>query len=465
MARERAYQAAMNVPGYTPVTRADRHMVGAMAAARWRRVRDQAPSPTAYAVRTCLRSCSMTDIVPTRGKWVRIARRVLLVAGLFLLLLPVMAVVLVRYTDGHISNDDLILLGYDERHGRFQLMEPRTYELDGIDGPYVIAGEVITVDGRSRIQRRRLTNDTVHVPIDSVSGFKAVVRHQHPPAPAVHPMPGRLVAISDIEGNFTGLRSFLQAQGIMDADHRWTFGTGHVVFLGDMVDRGDQVLPVLWMIHRLEEQAQAAGGAVHFILGNHEHMALYGDGRYAHDKYRALARALSPEGDDDRLKLARLHAADTELGAWLRSRNAMERIGPWLFVHAGLSGPLLTHDLSLHDINTIVREQLDVLKTARSEHGAFLLGRDGPLWYRGLVKEDDERIRTEDLAALLRRYEAEGMVVGHSVVDDISFDHAGRVLRIDVKHGTDAGSGLTRGALFEGGRVYRLDDRGERTAL
>ena len=408
---------------------------------------------------------SMSDTVPTRRGWVRIARRVLTAVCLFVLLLPVLAVVLVRYTDGHISNDGMVLLGYDERRGRFQWMEPRTYDLDGIDGPYVIAGEVITVDERSRIQRRPLTNDTVHVPIDGTSGFTAVVRHQHQPTPAVYPMPERLIAISDIEGNFTGLRSFLQAQGIVDADHRWAFGTGHVVFLGDMVDRGDQVLPVLWMIHRLEQQALAAGGAVHFILGNHEHMALYGDGRYAHDKYRALARALSPEGDDDRPKLARLFAADTELGAWLRSRNALERIGPWLFVHAGLSAALLPRDLSLDGINTIVRDQLDVLKVDRSEHGAFLLGREGPLWYRGLVKEGDERIRTEDLAALLRRYGAEGMMIGHSVVDDISFDHAGRVLRIDVKHGTVPASGNTRGALFEGGRVYRVDDRGERTTL
>ncbi len=43
----------------------------------------------------------------------------------------------------------------------------------------------------------------------------------------------------------------------------------------------------LWLIYSLEEKAKAAGGYVHFILGNHEIMNMQGDFRYVQDKYRS----------------------------------------------------------------------------------------------------------------------------------------------------------------------------------
>jgi hypothetical protein len=49
-------------------------------------------------------------------KWTAIA-----VAGLLLL-----AVVAVRFTDGAITNDGTVLLGFDERAGRFQFWEAKT---------------------------------------------------------------------------------------------------------------------------------------------------------------------------------------------------------------------------------------------------------------------------------------------------------------------------------------------------
>ncbi len=48
------------------------------------------------------------------------------------------------------------------------------------------------------------------------------------------------------------------------------------MFAGDMFDRGDQVTECLWLVYALEETAKAAGGYVHFILGNHELMNLQG---------------------------------------------------------------------------------------------------------------------------------------------------------------------------------------------
>ena len=45
-----------------------------------------------------------------------------------------------------------------------------------------------------------------------------------------------------------------------------------MVFLGDLFDRGNDVVRTLWFIYRLEREARKQGGAIHVVLGNHEIM-------------------------------------------------------------------------------------------------------------------------------------------------------------------------------------------------
>ncbi|HZI52989.1 MAG TPA: metallophosphoesterase, partial [Chitinophagaceae bacterium] len=95
----------------------------------------------------------------------------------------------------------------------------------------------------------------------------------------------KMLVISDIEGNFTAFRKLLRGNGVIDENFNWTFGKDHLVLVGDFVDRGTMVMEVLWLIYSLEEKAKAAGGYVHFILGNHEIMNMNGDVRYVQARY------------------------------------------------------------------------------------------------------------------------------------------------------------------------------------
>ncbi|WAC03282.1 hypothetical protein N7U66_06875 [Lacinutrix neustonica] len=60
-----------------------------------------------------------------------------------------------------------------------------------------------------------------------------------------------MVVISDIEGNYEAFASFLFANKIMDENHNWIFGTGHLVLVGDFVDRGKNVTQVLGLFTSL----------------------------------------------------------------------------------------------------------------------------------------------------------------------------------------------------------------------
>ena len=150
------------------------------------------------------------------------------------------------------------------------------------------------------------------------------------PDPAVFEEGGRIFAVSDVEGNPQELRSLLRSAGVIDRQDRWAWGDGRLVFVGDMVDRGDEVTEELWWVHQLEPQALAAGGRVHVVLGNHDAMLLYNDDRYAADKYKLVAPKF-------RTSLSGLYGPHTELGRWLRSKPALLRIGDVLFVHGGVS--------------------------------------------------------------------------------------------------------------------------------
>jgi hypothetical protein len=94
--------------------------------------------------------------------------------------------------------------------------------------------------------------------------------------------PERLIAIGDLHGDVAATRRALRLAGVLDP-HRdvWTGGTTVVVQVGDQIDRGDDELHVLALLHSLSRQARVAGGALDVLCGNHEVMASMGKFRYA----------------------------------------------------------------------------------------------------------------------------------------------------------------------------------------
>ena len=85
-----------------------------------------------------------------------------------------------------------------------------------------------------------------------------------------------------------------------------------------------------WLLYGLQQQAAAAGGAVHFVLGNHETMVLYDDLRYVNPKYLRSAQLLGRS-------YPQLYGADSVIGQWLRTRPVLLKIGDTLFLHGGIS--------------------------------------------------------------------------------------------------------------------------------
>lgn len=360
----------------------------------------------------------------------------------------------------------------DEEFG-FWLDKKMIADYDGLDGPYLIHDTLYHVDMDNVLHKSEFNlNDTLSVKVNNETNdsFSITIHRDYIIETETYPLANTLIAISDIEGNFNAFSSFLIANKVIDNHYNWIFGNGSLVLNGDFIDRGNDVTQVLWLIYKLDEQSKKYGGKVHFILGNHEIMNFQGNWGYNKKKYIKIAEEISKLEDwDEALRF--LFSDNSELGNWLRTKHVIEKIGDYIFVHAGLHPEILDFSLKLDEINSISRKHWDnnLYNYPTDDRTAnFLIGRKGPFWYRGLVEDYKEyysKISEDELDDVLNFYDAKKMVIGHTVVNDISTDFNGKIIRIDLEHGKTKNSGKTKGLLIENGIEYKIDDLGNKEKL
>ena len=355
--------------------------------------------------------------------------------------------------------------------------------LHGVDGPYLFKSrkgirEVRVVSNSEKEyqiqeflhQKNEPFTFTCEVENEDKDAFTFQLRKKIKAPKTIYKQPARLLAISDIEGNFNAFYSLLVGNGVMDKNYEWTYGEGHLVLVGDFVDRGTNVTQCLWLIYKLEQEAEKHGGMVHFILGNHEFLNFQATTEYVDKKYIALAHQLSGEKDESKA-YSYLMSNQRELVKWMKSKNVVERIGKTIFVHGGLSARLKTTNMALAEMNEFMRTGISTWRFDSGTDGqmmSFMTGPLGPLWYRGLVtkyKQFYQKATHKEVASVLRYYKAKQMVIGHTVAREVSSNYDGLVYRTDISFPPFKNTGLAQALLIEGENFFRVNDFGEKVLL
>jgi hypothetical protein len=250
------------------------------------------------------------------------------------------------------------------------------------------------------------------------------------------PAPARLVAIGDLHGDLKAARATLRLAKAIDDHDGWIGGKLVVVQTGDEIDRADDDRAILELFDRLADAAQAAGGNVRPLVGNHEVMNVSGDFRYvtpaALGAFGRLA-AFFP-GGPFALRLAR--------------RDAIAVVGDTVFVHGGVSLEHVRYGIG--------RFNRELKRWMAGEGPSPVLATDeqGPLWTRR-YSDDKSGLDCPGLAEALRALGAKRMVVGHTVHEEgISSACDGRVWRIDT--------GLSA---FYGGPMEILEIQGDQVTV
>lgn len=317
------------------------------------------------------------------------------------------------------------------------------------DGPYVKelkdSIEVLWVSNGTPYKKNLVKKDSfhfeqsklpsVHIPLEEVEEEK-FKRHYSVK---------KFVAISDIHGQHEIFITLLRQHKVIDSLNRWSYGKGHLVIVGDIMDRGPKVTESLWFLYQLEAQAKKAGGKIHVLLGNHELMVMHGDVGYIHPKYRYTSGAFATPMPD-------FFSKETILGKWIRSKNITTVINNIGFVHGGFSLKVLQQEASLDKINKLFKNVIvpkpNLINSDRTTQ--LLYFDSGPLWYRGYANPNGF-----DIIAARRILDTLGIdriVVGHTSMPKIVSVQDGKILLIDssIKFGK-SGEIL----IYEEGRLFR----------
>src|SRR4030042_514591 len=211
----------------------------------------------------------------------------------------------------------------------------------------------------------------------------------------------KIIVIGDLHGDYESFIRILKGTEVIDPDLHWAAGKAHFVQMGDIMDRGIDARKILDDLMRLEKEAEAAGGMVHVLLGNHEELNLTGIVFSSNLDYVTLDQFIKflPDGyrkkQEEALakKLLRLSARDRETSLKeSNDRYRTELVAIWReFQSPGLQSSF----------------------RPMSGPPSIVYRGDSPLWYRELATVPEEDLK-EELDMILAPLAAKAMVIAHT---------------------------------------------------
>ena len=232
-----------------------------------------------------------------------------------------------------------------------------------------------------------------------------------------------IVAIGDLHGSMKALIEIVRYANLLEThwESGWVGGNTIVVQTGDVIDRGPCSLEVYDALGRFQEKAEANGGKVVRLIGNHELYILQG-------KFRAT-NLKDPAAFREKL------VADI-LSGKLQGGFAAQR---FLFTHAGVRSSILESLLEESgkvgpaDITPLValainRILVEAVKSGDWSHPIFHVGvaRGGSHSVGGVFWEDRSKMFESAGAGRIKQ------VFGHTPGKEIAVDSSGRLADIDV---------------------------------
>jgi hypothetical protein len=248
-----------------------------------------------------------------------------------------------------------------------------------------------------------------------------------------------LYILGDVHGNYTETVQILQNANVIDENLHWTGGNSHLVFVGDVLDRGQDAIPLIWLVYELEQEARKAGGAVHMVLGNHEVMVMTGDLRYVLPKEKQISMMLQTPYNE------LFNPKTTLLGQWLATKPTVLKIDKVLFAHGGMitnygnfnaralndSARKFMQDPEFVKIKVDAYDSTLYNQALIEKHESFFYDPYGPLWYRGYVQYDTLE---PYLDLIHKNFGTNIHVVGHTIIPHIESRYDGKLIATNLQY-------------------------------
>lgn len=272
----------------------------------------------------------------------------------------------------------------------------------------------------------------------------------------------RIVAVGDLHGAYEHFVEILIGTDLVDDKLNWIGGKTHLVQIGDVLDRGDKPKEIFDLAIRLEKEAEAAGGRVHMMIGNHEEMN-FANTAFDRERYITYPQFVSFLPEDYRLRQEKkfrkksgsqssedstsngnfaeewteiinksrgkprssgrilyLKNLNELYGDWILGHNVIIKINNIVFVHGGINETF--SQWPLKKINVTFRKELDDIRTAiirnqppkiRPFDRELYNEPNGPLWYRSLADRESEEFK-DDVERILNNLQTNYIVIAHT---------------------------------------------------
>ena len=251
----------------------------------------------------------------------------------------------------------------------------------------------------------------------------------------------RIIVVGDLHGDWEITKKLFLKYKIIDTNNRWIAKplNTKIVQVGDIVDRGGRPdtigdecseLKIMDFLDDLHEKAEVYGGGVYCLLGNHELMNVVGNFNYSGNM--SIKCFGGEEGRKNAFKpggvLSRRFAC---------SRNAVMKIGSFLFVHGGMSEKHCRKNI--HQINATMRKFLEGDKSLYNDDFIdYYMAYNGILWNRELSLGSPDCKKVEKV---LKHFKVNSIIVGHTVQDKgINNKCNNKVWRVDTGMSSAFGS-------------------------
>lgn len=193
----------------------------------------------------------------------------------------------------------------------------------------------------------------------ALGGPGDTVQVQYVPQEDAAAGPGPLYVVGDVHGYLDELVTELHAQGLIDAERRWSAGNARLWFLGDFTDRGPDGIGVIDLVMRLSAEAAAAGGYCKALMGNHELLLIgakrFGDTPVVSGAGTATFQAAWLLNGGQRSDMERLQDVHLQ---WMSRLDAAVLEEGHLLLHSDTTAYLDYGD-SIEDVNDTIHELLN----------------------------------------------------------------------------------------------------------
>jgi hypothetical protein len=251
------------------------------------------------------------------------------------------------------------------------------------------------------------------------------------------PAAGRVVAIGDLHADIGVARRAFRLAGAINEKDEWIGRSLTVVQLGDIIGRSDDDRQVLDFIFDIRRKAEAGGGKVHVLIGNHEVMGGRVDNQaVGTNPFPAFEGLPGLNLNDPRLRILppreRARGAALMAGGTYARRlaefPAVLRLGGTVFAHGGVVPRWARYGID--KINEEVRQWL-MGRTPEPDSATGVDDGDRVMWTRQFSSAVDDRDCAE-LQESLAILGAKRMVVAHTVHPRITPRCDNKVWAIDV---------------------------------